>query len=166
MSNKSNLVRAFDLILIFVIWTLIHTADGYVAHSSLLIDHTFPQLVVQHVRRAGPDPGDFSWVNRWAAIGDSFTAGIGSGNLFSKRDEDWKCSRYDHSYPAIVNNALGPTVTDFQYVACSGDRSVQIFDQVDGLNDGLDLVMLTAGGNDLCLVRASVALFPILHLKS
>lgn len=121
---------------------------------------TSPQSAVQKVRRAGPDPADFSWIKRWAAIGDSFTAGIGSGNLFSRQDADYQCSRYDHSYPAIVNNALGPSVQDFQYIACSGDRSIQIYEQVSNMKGNVDLVMMTAGGNDLCLVRR---LF--LHLK-
>lgn len=31
------------------------------------------------------DPTDFSWVKRWAAVGDSFTAGIGAGSP-SKHD--------------------------------------------------------------------------------
>lgn len=109
-------------------------------------------------RRAGPNPADFGWIKRWAAIGDSFTAGIGSGNLYSRRDEDYECSRYDHSYPALANNKFGPAVEDFQYIACSGDRSVQIYDQISALKGGLDLVMMTAGGNDLCLVRPYHAL--------
>lgn len=104
-------------------------------------------------QRDGPDPADFGWIHRWAAIGDSFTAGIGSGNLYSRQKEDYDCSRYDHAYPALVNNAFGPAVEDFQYTACSGDRSQQIFDQVSKMQGNLDLVMMTAGGNDLCLVN-------------
>src|SRR6266566_4562751 len=71
------------------------------------------------VRRAA-DPTDFGWINRWAAVGDSFTAGIGSGSqlggVFHNRD-DWKCSRYDQSYPMVLNRAFGPAVQDFQFVA-------------------------------------------------
>lgn len=77
------------------------------------------------------DPADFGWVKRWSAVGDSYTAGIGSGrqlgDIFHKRD-DWYCSRYDLSYPYLVNGALGASVNDFQFPACSGDRSQQIFD--------------------------------------
>lgn len=103
-------------------------------------------------QRAGPDPADFGWIKRWAAIGDSFTAGIGAGNLYSREKEDYQCSRYDHAYPALANNKFGPAVEDFQYVACSGDRSVQIYDQITKMQGNVDLVMMTAGGNDLCLV--------------
>lgn len=67
-------------------------------------------------------------------------------------DEAWKCSRYDYAWPQIVNYALGSSVQSFQFEACSGDRTGGIYDQVDKLNGPLDLVMLTAGGNDLCLV--------------
>lgn len=98
------------------------------------------------------DPTDFSWVRRWAAVGDSYTAGVGSGSLYSQRKEDVKCSRYDHSYAAIINEFLGGSVQNFQYLACTGDRSGDIIQQISALQGNLDLVMMTAGGNDLCLV--------------
>ncbi|KAL8808102.1 MAG: hypothetical protein Q9200_004418 [Gallowayella weberi] len=122
---------------------------AYVLFSRDEVNDTSQSL--QLTRREGPNPADFDWIKRWAAIGDSFTAGIGSGNLYSKQTGDYKCSRYDHAYPALANNAFGPAVQDFQYVACSGDRSVQIYDQVTALKGNLDLIMMTAGGNDLCL---------------
>lgn len=101
------------------------------------------------------DPADFSWVKRWSAVGDSYTAGIGSGRqpgeFFHKRD-DWYCSRYDLSYPYLVNGTLGASVDDLKFPACSADRSQQIFGQINEMNGNLDLVLMTAGGNDLCLV--------------
>src|SRR5690606_26920412 len=104
-----------------------------------------------HGRDAETDPADFSWIKRWAAIGDSYTAGIGSGNVFSSKFSDWECSRYDHSYVSIANRKFGPAVDEFQYLACSGARTGDIFQQANQLEGDLDLVMLTAGGNDLCL---------------
>lgn len=106
------------------------------------------------VKRDG-NPADFSWIKRWAAVGDSFTAGIGSGTplgsaLYSQAD--WECSRYDRSYVEVLNRAFGPSVNDFQFVACSGDRTEEIYTQVQNLEGNLDLVIMTAGGNDLCLV--------------
>ena len=53
----------------------------------------------------------------------------------------------------IVNRLLGSYVEDFQYAACSGDRAGQIYQQAKQIEGDLDLVMMTAGGNDLCLVR-------------
>ena len=126
--------------------------SAHIIRESREINHTSLSGALRYERRAGPDPADFSWIKRWAAIGDSFTAGIGSGNLYTQEKSDWQCSRYDHAYPAIINNALGPTIQDFQFVACSGDRSVQIYDQVSSMKGDLDLVIMTAGGNDLCLV--------------
>jgi hypothetical protein len=45
--------------------------------------------------RGDEDPTDFSWVKKLVAIGDSFTAGIGSGNHLGTvlHDKDsWDCS--------------------------------------------------------------------------
>lgn len=102
-------------------------------------------------------PNDFSWIKKWAAIGDSFTAGIGSGQqLGDWMTDDWKCSRYSYSWPMIVNHALGSSVSTFDFKACSGDRTGGIYNQANALSDGpYDVVMMTAGGNDLCLVRLS-----------
>ena len=136
------------------IWLLACHTSAYVLFEREIEreDINETSQAVRLLPRADKDPADFGWIKRWAAIGDSFTAGIGSGQLFSQRNEDYKCSRYDHSYPALANNAFGPTIEDFQYTACSGDRSQQIYDQINAMQGNLDLVMMTAGGNDLCLV--------------
>lgn len=103
-------------------------------------------------RNPAMDPEDFSWITNWAAVGDSFTAGIGSGNLYSSRKADKSCSRYDYSYPSIMNQFFGSSVDTFTYSACSGATSIEIAAQIDDLSKGLDLAVMTAGGNDLCLV--------------
>lgn len=106
------------------------------------------------VKRDG-DPTDLSWITRWTAVGDSFTAGIGSGSPLGSiisSQADWQCSRYDRSYPEVLNRAFGKSVEDFQFVACSGDRTEDIYTQVQNMDGELDLVIMTAGGNDLCLV--------------
>ncbi|KAK2867985.1 hypothetical protein FQN49_003275 [Arthroderma sp. PD_2] len=58
---------------------------------------------------------------------------------------------YDQSYPVINNNYLGTHVEKLQFPACSGDQTWQIYDQAKELEDNIDLLTLTAGGNDLCL---------------
>lgn len=98
------------------------------------------------------DPTDYSWIKNWAAVGDSFTAGIGSGNLYSHNDDSKACSRYDYTYPVIMNRFFGPSVQNFRYPACSGATTSGIYKQIQALPTGLDLVIFTAGGNDLCLV--------------
>lgn len=119
---------------------------------------------IEQLMRRASDPADFGWVKRWSAIGDSFTAGIGSGRVVvgpvKKGKSHSKCSRYDLSYPMLVSKALGPGVDKFDFVACSGDRSGAIYDQALFLEPEQDLVMMTAGGNDLCLVRLSLR-FPL-----
>ncbi|KAI8275803.1 Lipase 1 [Colletotrichum sp. SAR 10_98] len=105
------------------------------------------------------NPSDYGWIKRWAAVGDSYTAGIGSGKplgnpiLDDPENTNWYCSRYDTAWPMIVNDALGPSVENFQFVGCSGDRTGGIYNQIKALEGDLDLVMLTAGGNDLCLAK-------------
>ncbi|KAL2062145.1 hypothetical protein VTL71DRAFT_6411 [Oculimacula yallundae] len=72
---------------------------------------------------------DLSFITRMAAIGDSYSAGIGAGNKlgtawdFMNPDGDYSCSRYDHSYPSLVNldERLGDhTKRKFQFKSCSG----------------------------------------------
>lgn len=106
-------------------------------------------------KRADDNLVKLDFVQRWAAIGDSFTAGIGSGKragLPPVGSPDWLCSRYTYTWPQIVDRAIGSGRKDFQYTACSGDRSEGIYKQAQSLQGDLDVVMMTAGGNDLCLV--------------
>ncbi|KAL2133777.1 hypothetical protein VTI74DRAFT_1714 [Chaetomium olivicolor] len=134
------------------LWPAVEAAVFQVANASHALGHAQPKL-----RPRDKDPSDFSWVKRWAAVGDSFTAGIGSGsplgNFFTDEpgNNNWYCARYDTAYPMIINDALGGSVENFQFTACSGDRTGGIYKQIQGLDGNLDLVIMTAGGNDLCL---------------
>lgn len=118
-----------------------------------------PRQRKRTIGKRDDDPSDFSWVKRWAAVGDSYTAGIGAGSLLGTSywdDPDktnWYCSRYDGAWPILVNDALGGSVENFYYPACSGDRTGGIYQQIQDLEGDMDLVMLTAGGNDLCLAK-------------
>ncbi|KAG9698251.1 SGNH hydrolase, partial [Aureobasidium melanogenum] len=92
------------------------------------------------------DPNDQSWITKWAAIGDSYSAGIGCGYLF-----DSDCQRYNFSFPSLINvdERMGDTSREFQFLACSGAVSSQILEtQVPQIADGVQLVTVTAGGND------------------
>ncbi|KAL7929518.1 SGNH hydrolase-type esterase domain-containing protein, partial [Trichoderma chlorosporum] len=88
---------------------------------------------------------DFSWVLSFAAVGDSYTAGIGAGGVL-----DVACSRYDGSYAAMMSRQF-PNMKNFYNLACSGAKSPDIMAQIEQLPNGLDLAVMTAGGNDLCL---------------
>ncbi|KAL8664084.1 MAG: hypothetical protein Q9202_003376 [Teloschistes flavicans] len=97
-------------------------------------------------------PFDHSNIKTYAALGDSFAAGIGAGTRLTGWG-DWYCSRYDSSYPSVVNSspALGDSSgRTFQYFACSGAVTTDVTgSQIRGLKDGtVDLATLTIGGND------------------
>ncbi|KAH8763228.1 kinetoplastid membrane protein 11, partial [Diaporthe sp. PMI_573] len=99
------------------------------------------------------DPYDLSWVKKWAAIGDSYSAGIGSGSPFPNSSA--ACARYDQSYPAFIqDNELMPQdpAAAFEYLACSGATGPEILaSQVSALGTGYDLITVSAGGNDASL---------------
>ena len=82
------------------------------------------------------DPEDFSAIKTFATIGDSYAAGIGAGLR-----TDYKCSRYDHSYPALLASYEGLENATFQFLACSGALSTDILaNQVPAINGIVDAV--------------------------
>jgi len=96
------------------------------------------------------DPTDQSWIQNWAAIGDSYSAGLGVGQRV-----DFGCSRYSGAYPNLIdlNDRFGanPNRT-FQNLGCSGLKSSDILaKQVPHLDPEQDLILVSAGGNDVSL---------------
>ena len=130
--------------------------DSYLEATEVLNTRTNTSTLFAELDTRDPtkDVTDFSWIKNWAAIGDSFTAGIGSGDLVTDNADDKSCSRYDYSYPTIMNRIFGPSVSKFTFTACTGATSQDVFGQANALPSGLDLVVLTLGGNDLCLVSS------------
>ncbi|KAF2811078.1 SGNH hydrolase [Mytilinidion resinicola] len=109
------------------------------------------EQVPLNTKHNSPQPlRQYSWVRSFASIGDSYAAGLGAGNRI-----DWSCSRYDHSYPSLLNSNgfLGenPNRTH-QYLACSGATSEEVLvKQASALDDDLDVITVSAGGNDVGL---------------
>ncbi|EEP82612.1 predicted protein [Uncinocarpus reesii 1704] len=109
------------------------------------------------------DPTDLSWIKKLAAIGDSYSAGIGAGdrlgNLFDvfNSQGDYACSRYDHAYPYLINN--DPRLGDlknrkFQFKSCSGAKSDDVLKkQIPSIDSGQQAILLSVGGNDVELVN-------------
>ena len=131
--------------------------------NSYAVIHPQANTTLPLLAKRQADPANFGWIKRWAAIGDSFTAGIGSGAQLGKvfhRLNDWLCSRYDGAYPMVLNRAFGPAVDDFQFEACSGARSDAIYKQATTISGNLNFVTFTAGGNDLCLVSDNILVAP------
>ncbi|KAI9894379.1 MAG: hypothetical protein M1814_003135 [Vezdaea aestivalis] len=88
---------------------------------------------------------------RWAALGDSFAAGIGAGNVENLEDEDSSCARYDHSYARQWNQDMRIPLSShhFQHEACTGAIVSDVYKQLAKLNGSEDLITLTIGGNDI-----------------
>jgi lysophospholipase L1-like esterase len=91
----------------------------------------------------------FPWIRKIASIGDSYSAGLGSGDRL-----DWSCSRYANSYPNMLYKLLHMEDANrtHQFLACSGAASTEILEkQVPALDTDLDLLTISAGGNDIGL---------------
>ena len=79
---------------------------------------------------------------RYAALGDSYSAGVGGGY------EHGRCQRSPNAYPRII--AKSDSIELSRFVACSGATTEDVLaDQVDALDPQIDLVTITIGGNDL-----------------
>lgn len=113
------------------------------------------------------DAEDLSFIKKFAAIGDSYSAGIGSGSLLERdyhgetvacrrRDHrliriiaEFNCRRYDHSYPWLIHQdpRLGDEEDrDFQFESCSGALTQDVIDdQIPELNSGQQIIMVSAG---------------------
>ncbi len=99
-----------------------------------------------------PDVHDHSWIKKWVAVGDSYAAGIGAGEIRSEAGAG-SCSRYDLSYPSLMNEdeRLGPSgERNFRHLACSGATSEEVLEkQVKDLEGGQQMITVSAGGNDV-----------------
>ncbi|KAL7814900.1 SGNH hydrolase [Trichoderma aethiopicum] len=102
--------------------------------------------------RPGSRPSGF------IALGDSYSAGIGTG-LFNGTEDD--CRRGANAYPVLVQRDLnrsrdGGDEPTFQFLSCTGSTAGDMLagaehSQIDGFNTTLtaDFALLSIGGNDL-----------------
>lgn len=80
----------------------------------------------------------------YAALGDSYSSGVGAGNYESSSGS---CKRSTRAYPRLWANANAPS--SFAFTACSGAVTSDVTaGQLGPVNAGTDLVSLTVGGND------------------
>lgn len=88
-------------------------------------------------------------INNCAALGDSFSAGPGAGNII---DGNTKCARSSLSYPEYLKNStlLGLNRNQFSFQSCTGDVTTDVrANQVQALNSGTTFITLSVGGNDI-----------------
>jgi lysophospholipase L1-like esterase len=102
----------------------------------------------------GPKPAPVVPLNsrtQYIALGDSFAAGMGSG------DEKGKCLRSkDRSYPAVFADLA--SIDMLANSACSGATTEDVVKkQLGKLDDDTDLVTISIGGNDLGVAPLSDA---------
>ncbi|KAH7304114.1 SGNH hydrolase-type esterase domain-containing protein [Rhexocercosporidium sp. MPI-PUGE-AT-0058] len=111
----------------------------------------FSRLFGRQTADADVDYEDLSYVKKWAAIGDSYAAGIGAG---TKLADSGPCARYNDSYPNLINTFDTMSGTQkFDFLACSGATTPDVVDkQVSVLTDSYDLITVSSGGNDVGLV--------------
>lgn len=99
----------------------------------------------------------------FVALGDSYSAGIGTGLDDKELPSEGDCRHGVHAYPELIhrdlNNATGQNTT-FQWLSCTGAVTTDILSgdgakahegQVDLLNASLplDFATLSVGGNDM-----------------
>ncbi|MFJ4868949.1 SGNH/GDSL hydrolase family protein [Streptomyces sp. NPDC088757] len=82
---------------------------------------------------------------RYVALGDSYSSGVGAGSYLS---DSGSCQRSSKAYPSLWAAANAPA--SFAFTACSGATTSTVRSgQLTPLNSSTTLVSVTAGGNDV-----------------
>ncbi|MEU4269400.1 SGNH/GDSL hydrolase family protein [Streptomyces sp. NPDC026092] len=82
---------------------------------------------------------------RYVAVGDSYSSGVGAGSYLS---DSGSCQRSSKAYPSLWAAANAPA--SFSFTACSGATTGTVKNsQLTPLNSSTTLVSVTAGGNDV-----------------
>jgi lysophospholipase L1-like esterase len=82
--------------------------------------------------------------DRYVALGDSFSSGVGTGSYTLSR----ACARGTYAYPWLVSRQRPNTALTF--VACSGATTASLMrTQIRSVSSGTDIVTVTIGGNDI-----------------
>ena len=158
----------FSCVVFATSWRYDHRTMGAIIVRLLCYLGILLSLVGHGLQQNAPYD-DYSWIRRMGIVGDSYTAGIGAG--VAERSSG-VCARYSGSWATRMTHLFTRLSANniFNY-ACSGAKTPEISEQVSRLPGNLDLVVLTAGGNDLCLVCFSFLLlfspsFPCDHEQS
>ncbi|MGW7051053.1 SGNH/GDSL hydrolase family protein [Streptomyces sp. NPDC054887] len=82
---------------------------------------------------------------RYVALGDSYSSGVGAGSYLS---DSGSCQRSSRAYPSLWAAANAPA--SFSFTACSGATTSTVkSSQLTPLTSSTTLVSVTAGGNDV-----------------
>src|SRR5687767_14949623 len=118
-----------------------------IRHRTARLTGLLAALALSAGLTAAPVSADES--DTYVALGDSFAAGQGASPYTDA------CLRSDQGYPAILDTER--TISLLASKACSGATTHVVRDsQLASLNKKVDLVTVTAGGNDLDAIGALV----------
>lgn len=88
-------------------------------------------------------PASAATYNNYAALGDSYSSGVGTNNY----DLNSTCAQSSQSYPALWK--ASHSVTSFDFAACTGAKTTDVLNnQLGKLTSATNLVTITIGGND------------------
>ena len=80
----------------------------------------------------------------YAALGDSYSAGVGTDDYYSNSGS---CDRSPDSYAALWD--ASHSVSNFDFAACSGAKTTDVLSgQLGGLSTSTNLITMNIGGND------------------
>ncbi|MFD3538368.1 SGNH/GDSL hydrolase family protein [Streptomyces sp. NPDC058662] len=97
-------------------------------------------LALAQPAHAAPAAGE-----RFVALGDSYSSGVGAGSYLP---DSGNCQRSSKAYPSLWAAANAPA--SFSFTACSGATTGTVkSSQLAPLNSSTTLVSITAGGNDV-----------------
>jgi lysophospholipase L1-like esterase len=89
-------------------------------------------------------PAGASAADRYVALGDSFSSGVGTGSYTLSSS----CKRGVYAYPYLVAQQRPDTTLDF--VACSGATTSSLMaSQIQAVTATTSIVSVTIGGNDI-----------------
>jgi lysophospholipase L1-like esterase len=90
-------------------------------------------------------PAQAATGDRYVALGDSYSSGVGAGSYISSSGS---CDRSTNAYPALWAAAHAPA--SYTSVACSGANTTSVTaTQLSALSAATTLVSITVGGNDV-----------------
>ncbi len=93
---------------------------------------------------AGSASGAAAAGERYVALGDSYSSGVGAGSYDSASGN---CKRSTRAYPRLWANANAPA--SFHFDACSGATTANVLNsQLGNLSSATTLVSISIGGND------------------
>jgi lysophospholipase L1-like esterase len=101
-------------------------------------------LVVAAVAAGVAAAGRAAAADSYAALGDSYSSGVGTGSYTL----DSACKRSTYAYPYLYAQAHAGTSLSF--VACSGAKTSDLLaTQIQAITSTTTLVTMTIGGNDI-----------------